>query len=450
MEYRRSLFVFRRDLRLEDNDALVAALDSSKEVVCLFNFDPRQVGENNRYFSISSFQFLLEALEDLGERLKSKKGKLYFTSGIAADQIAQVIHKNKIDALFLNRDYTPFAIKRDQEIKKCIEIPIHFYDTLMLNPPGKVLKGDGAPYTIFTPYYKAGQKFSVPKPNPNRRQNYFSGSLKGSITSPFHPEKETSLIVRGKRDDALKILKKNYKGYSTLRDLPAENGTTHLSAFMKFSLVSPKEAYHLIKENTTSPEPLLRQLYWRDFFTQIAAFFPHVFGKSFRPEFDAVPWEKGEVKFQKWCAGETGFPIVDAGMRELNETGYMHNRLRMITASFLTKDLQLDWRLGERYFAQKLTDYDPCVNNGSWQWAASTGCDAQPYFRIFNPWLQQKKFDPECQYIKKWVPELSGMSPKEIHGWEKEGKNSLYPQPICDHSVESAKAKERFKWNIKK
>jgi deoxyribodipyrimidine photo-lyase len=445
MNYKRSLFVFRRDLRLEDNDALLAALESSQEVVLLFNFDPRQVGEKNHYFSVPSFQFLLESLEDLGERVKVKGGKLYYTSGIASEEIGKIIHQNKIDALFLNRDYTPFAIKRDKEIKKEISVPVHFYDTLMLNPPGKVLKGDGNPYTIFTPYYKAAQRYAVAKPRGNRHQNYFSGQLKGSVPTPFHPEKKTSLIVKGRREEALRLLKKNYKGYHTSRDIPSLQGTTHLSAFMKFSLISPREAYYQIKEHTTAPEPLLRQLYWRDFFTQIAAFFPYVFGKSFRPEYDRVPWEKSPSKFQKWCDGQTGFPIVDAGIRELNETGYMHNRLRMITASFLTKDLQLDWRLGERYFAQKLTDYDPCVNNGSWQWAASTGCDAQPYFRIFNPWLQQKKFDPDCLYIKQWVPELSSLSPKEIHNWEKEGEISLYPRPICDHSEEAANAKNRFK-----
>lgn len=444
MNYKRSLFLFRRDLRLEDNDALLAALENSKEVVTLFNFDPRQI-KDNRYFSIPSFEFMLESLEDLAELLKKRGGKLFFTSGLAAEEVAKIVSLNHIDALFLNRDYTPFAIKRDQEIKKALEIPVHFYDTLMLNPPGKVLKKDGNPYTIFTPYYKAATTFSVLKPRPNCHKNYLKGSLKGSIPLPFKPERKNSLIVQGSRKTGLALLKKNYKGYAVARDFPSEEATTHLSSHNKFSLISPREAYHLIKEHTTSPESLLKQFFWRDFFTQIAAFFPHVFGKSFRPEYDAIPWEKNKKNFEKWCLGETGFPIVDAGMRELNETGYMHNRVRMITASFLTKDLQIDWRWGEQYFAQKLTDYDPCVNNGSWQWAASTGCDAQPYFRIFNPWIQQKKFDADCLYIKKWIPELQKLTPKEIHQWEKQGEYQSYPRPIIDHSEESKRAKTRFK-----
>ena len=193
--------------------------------------------------------------------------------------------------------------------------------------------------------------------------------------------------------------------------------------------------------------PLIKQLYWRDFFTQVAYHSPFVFGQPFHEKYSKLPWSNSEKAFTAWCTGTTGFPIVDAGMRELNATGFMHNRVRMIVASFLTKDLHIDWRKGERYFAQQLVDYDPAVNNGNWQWCASTGCDAQPYFRIFNPWLQQKKFDPQCIYIKKWVPELQKILPLTIHTWYKEDSPPIknYPRPMVDHGVESKKAKELYK-----
>ena len=191
-------------------------------------------------------------------------------------------------------------------------------------------------------------------------------------------------------------------------------------------------------------------MYWRDFFTHIAFHFPHVFGTAFHEKFQKIIWPFNQKKFTAWCEGETGFPIVDAGMRELNATGYMHNRVRMIVGSFLTKDLHIDWRLGEKYFAEKLVDYDPAVNNGNWQWVASTGCDAQPYFRIFNPWLQQQKFDAECIYIKRWVPELDNLSPKSIHNLYKLNQNgpNQYPTPIVDHAIESQKAKTFYKPHI--
>ncbi len=193
---------------------------------------------------------------------------------------------------------------------------------------------------------------------------------------------------------------------------------------------------------------MLRQLYWRDFFTHIAYHFPHVFGQPFLEKFANLRWDNNYDYFQAWCEDKTGFPIVDAGMRELNATGFMHNRLRMIVASFLVKDLHINWRWGERYFVQHLVDYDSCVNNGNWQWAASTGCDTQPYFRIFNPRLQQQKFDPDCQYIYRWIPELKGLSPKTIHKWDKKHHPCDYRAPIIDHARESQITKARFKESI--
>ncbi len=214
----------------------------------------------------------------------------------------------------------------------------------------------------------------------------------------------------------------------------------------KFGTVSIREVFHLVKKELSQNHPLIRQLYWRDFFTTIAWCYPHMFGHAFQRKFDQLPWNTSNADFKRWCAGMTGFPLVDAGMRQLNQTGFMHNRARLIVGSFLVKDLHIDWQWGEKYFAQHLIDYDPAVNNGNWQWIASTGCDHQPYFRIFNPWLQQKKFDPDCVYIKRWVPELRNKDPKIIHTWynQKHPANG-YPVPMLDHAKESIVTKELYK-----
>jgi deoxyribodipyrimidine photo-lyase len=238
-----------------------------------------------------------------------------------------------------------------------------------------------------------------------------------------------------------------HASYATDRDRMDRAGTTRLSAHHKFGTVSIRESYHTVAKTLGPGHPLIRQFYWRDFFTHIAWHFPHVFGHAFQRKYDSLIWRGREEWFEAWCAGRTGFPIVDAGMRELAATGFMHNRARMIVASFLVKDLHIDWRRGEQWFAQSLTDYDPAVNNGSWQWAASTGCDAQPYFRIFNPWLQQKRFDPDCVYIRRWVPELAETTPALIHGWHTPTMldTGSYPRPIVDHDTQKAGALAMFR-----
>jgi len=218
-------------------------------------------------------------------------------------------------------------------------------------------------------------------------------------------------------------------------------GTSNLSVYLKFGCCSIREAYNCIVQNFGPDHALLRQFYWRDFFSYIGWHFPHVFGHAFHHQYDKIIWRNDHREFQHWTDGTTGFPIVDAGMRQLNQTGMMHNRVRMIVASFLVKDLHISWRWGERYFAQHLLDYDPCLNNGNWQWAASTGCDAQPYLRIFNPWLQQQKFDPDCIYIKRWIPELRNFSSSIIHKWYYKPLMGNYPEPMLDHTFRSQQAK---------
>jgi deoxyribodipyrimidine photo-lyase len=246
--------------------------------------------------------------------------------------------------------------------------------------------------------------------------------------------------VKGGHEEAISLLRKikTLENYHEIRNIPAINGTSKLSAHNKFGTLSIREVYSAIVHYFGQEHTLIKELYWRDFFTHIQFHFPHVLGHAFQKKFEHVKWSQNEKHFLSWCEGKTGFPIVDAGMRELNATGYMHNRVRMITACFLVKDLHIDWRWGEKYFAQKLVDYDPAVNNGNWQWAASTGCDAQPYFRIFNPWLQQKKFDPQCLYIKRWIPELVTVDVKTIHSLEKNRETIItnYPSPMINHDKE--------------
>jgi deoxyribodipyrimidine photo-lyase len=355
--------------------------------------------------------------------------------------------------VYFNRDYTPFSVKRDLAIQAVCEaagVPCHVFDDALLNPPGSVIKQSGGPYTVFTPFFNKASLIAVTKPQAFGKGRFWTRPIKGEDPQALDKVSvaaNPSLAVKGGRGEAVALLKKltAYKNYASQRDVLAEGGTTRLSAHLKFGTVSVREVFQAIQKALGADHPLIRQLYWRDFFTHIAYHFPHVFGGSFYEQYDRIAWSQDEAAFQAWCEGKTGFPIVDAGMRELNATGSMHNRARMITASFLVKDLHIDWRRGERYFAQKLVDYDPAVNNGNWQWAASTGCDHQPYFRIFNPWRQQERFDPDCRYIKRWVSELQALSAKAIHSLYKDGPCLGYPAMIVDHAIQAEEAKEMYR-----
>jgi deoxyribodipyrimidine photo-lyase len=312
-------------------------------------------------------------------------------------------------------------------------------------------KQDGKPYTVYTPFFKKASQLPIPQPTKSRgtlaRPKKVSGEVapQSFLPSESAPER----ISVGGRKAAKKILAgiASYASYEEERNLPAVKGTTLLAPHNKFGTVSIREVYHSIEKSLGASHTLIRELYWRDFFTHIGWHFPHVFKGSFNRAYDAIEWNEDEELFKQWCEGKTGFPIVDAGMRELVATGFMHNRVRMIVASFLVKDLHISWRQGEAFFARHLTDYDPAVNNGSWQWAASTGCDAQPYFRIFNPWLQQKRFDPDCAYIKKWLPELRQLSAKYIHTMNEDDitRTVDYPRPIVEHSRQKIHAEDMFR-----
>lgn len=451
---KRSLFIFRRDLRIKDNTALSAALKASDEVILSFIFTPEQI-DNNAYKSNSALQFMIESLEDLNVAIKQKGGKLYFFYGKPNEVVQECIEKLDIEAVYVNKDYTPYSIRRDKKIEAiCSDYGIAFnsYDNLMLHPIEDILKKDGNPYTVFTPYFKNASPLRVSSPHYTKDCNFFREKIPFSkdinIVHDFLGKRRSQ--GAGGRLECLRILKNlpYFAHYKDDRNFPSLNKTTHLSAHLKFNTCSTREIYYAIVEHLGVSSDLLKSLHWRDFFTLIGLYFPHVFKGTFKSKYNEIKWSDNKKLFKLWCEGKTGFPIVDAGMRELNETGFMHNRVRMIVASFLTKDLHIHWQWGEKYFAQHLIDYDPAVNNGNWQWATSTGCDAQPYFRIFNPWSQSKKFDPNCTYIKRWVPEIKELEPHVIHNFFEEKYCAVtrnYPRPIVDHSKESQKAILIFK-----
>jgi len=444
--------IFRRDLRIHDNSALLAALEKSEQVLPCFIFDPRQISTQNKYRSLPALQFMIESLLDLQDQLIHAHGHLFVYTGEPVTVLADIIKNYNVNAVFVNTDYTPFSRGRDDQIKAlCRNLGVIFesYHDLLLVDPETHLTKTGTPYRIFTPFFNSARAHAVPQPDQRMLYNFFRDKSVRDTVLPTQAEKLLSqnLDVRAGRKNALRLLNslKKFKNYEKTRDYP-EFKTTELSAHNKFGTVSIREVYWAIREQLGSNHELIRALYWRDFFTYIGYHYPHVFGHAYRSQFEHLPWNNNKELFEKWCSGETGFPIVDAAMRQLNQTGFMHNRARMIAASFLVKDLQINWLWGERYFAQKLVDYDPAVNNGNWQWVASTGTDATPYFRIFNPWIQQKKYDPHCEYIKKWVPELRTFTHAQIHKWYKQASDSsTYPAPIVDHQVQSAKTIRWYK-----
>ena len=452
--YKKAVIIFRRDLRLFDNTALLRAVSEAEEVLPLFCADPRQLGDNP-YRGNAAVYFMARSLEDLEAQLATQKGQLYYYEGTPEDALLALETSYAPDALYFNQDYTPFSISRDSAMvtaARARNIACHGVHDTLLNAPGTVLKKDGTPYTVFTPFMRKARTLEVQNPVPCTATNFATLNHKAFTTkqpaalqasAPSHP------LLHGGRSEATKLLERldTRVDYDKERDIPSLHATSLLAAHHKFGTCSVRETFHRTASLFGQDHTLTNELYWRDFFTHIGFHFPHVFGKSFRKEYDRIRWSKSEKNFDAWCRGMTGFPLVDAGMRELVQTGYMHNRVRMVTASFLMKDLFIDWRKGERFFAQHLMDYDPAVNNGNWQWAASTGCDAQPYFRIFNPWRQQQRFDPECVYIKKWIPELANLSPREIHKLES-GRSVLaqdYPPPLVDHAIARETTLEKYK-----
>lgn len=442
-----SLFLFRRDLRLADNTALNEALRAGRPVLAVFIVDPYLM--KRWQHSARRMAFLFQSLQQLRIAVKERGGTLVLAAGQMETVLPALIDRFEIDRVFVNRGYSPYGLRQDRKLEKLArEMNVGFVapDDSLLNPPPFVLKGDGTPYTIFTPYFRKAATFPVAPPMPPEKGEFLHAADLESWPSSLDdyllmqvPRFEPGEAGAWKALASISSLTK----YDVQRDVPASEHTSHLSAHLRFGTCSARQVHAAVREGLDDQHPLIRQLYWRDFYHQIGWHFPHVFGHAFRRHYDAIPWRADADALCRWKEGKTGFPIVDAGMRELASTGYMHNRVRMVTASFLTKNLHLDWRLGEEHFAEQLIDYDPAVNNGNWQWSASTGCDAQPYFRIFNPWRQQLKFDKDCVYIKQWVPELEPFPAKAIHKLEKEG--DFYIPKMVDLRKSGDMIKEQFK-----
>lgn len=452
---KKSVFIFRRDFRLFDNTGLINACKKSDEVLPIFIFTPEQINPMiNKYFSNNSVQFLVESLDDLSLELRKVKSKLFIFYGDYLDILKKIKEEYDFDSIYVNEDYTPYSVKRDDKIKSlCDEMNISFnsYHDITLLPMSIGLNDENQQYKVFTPFYKNALRYPINKPDGYKCKKFVKSIFK--ISSEFKEDihnfykKNNKILVHGGRQNGLLKLKRlvNFKKYGINRDYPSVN-TTHISAMNKYGCISIREVYWKIK--SLKIEPLLRQLYWRDFYYRISFYYPRVLqGKSFKSKYDNIKWKTNKKMLQKWKEGKTGYPMVDAGMRQMNTTGWMHNRLRMIVSNFLVKNLFIDWREGERYFAQTLYDYDPSQNNGGWQWSSGSGTDAQPFFRTFNPWLQSEKYDKYCDYIKTWVPELRDISNKHIHKWHSYHKeyDIDYPSPIVDHRNAVTRSLSKYK-----
>lgn len=420
MKKKISVFWFRRDLRLDDNAGLYHALKNNSDVLPVFIFDSSILGRLEKKQD-RRVDFIYQAIQHLQGLLKAQGSGLRVFYDTPEQAYKQLLKEYDLQAVYANHDYEPYARERDAGIKQLLGqqgVALHTYKDQCVFEKEEVTKDDGKPYTVFTPYSRKWKKSLRPfyyRAYPVK--NYYAHFLKQESNTAIPSLKsmgfeKTDLVFTpqpGVTDDLL-------RRYKDERDYPALHGTSRLSLHLRFGVVSIRR---LVAKALPLSETWLNELIWRDFYMMILWHFPHVAQQSFKKEYDSIPWSNSEALFKKWCEGQTGFPIVDAGMRELNATGFMHNRVRMIVSSFLVKDLLIDWHWGEAYFAQQLNDFDLSANNGGWQWAAGSGCDAAPYFRIFNPTEQQKKFDPQLHYIKKWVPEFG---------------TSSYALPVVDHS----------------
>lgn len=437
---------FRADLRLADNTALHTACRDADVVVPIFIFDPQILKASDTGAPIVGF--MLDCLEALEKDVRAAGGKLTFRHGDIVKEMRAVLKATKATDLYYNRDYEPYARERDAAVEKLARsmgVEVHSFKDGVIHEPGEILKGDGTPYKVFTAYSHGWRSKAMPAVLPKAKFPRSMGFMyPAGIALPTARRLgfkiEITLPPAGE-GAGLKRLAEFAKGdllqYAKQRDYPALGATSRLSPHIRLGTISPRTV--LVAVNKAAKKhpaahkhtsTFVTELIWRDFYRQILWHFPHVATSAFKEQYNDLKWENNERLFKAWCEGRTGYPIVDAGMRQLNTIGWMHNRVRMIVAAFLTKDLLISWQWGERYFMQKLLDADLASNNGGWQWSASTGTDAQPYFRIFNPTSQAKKFDPEGVYIQKYVPEADTLA---------------YPGPIVDHARQRVKALALFR-----
>lgn len=447
-----AVFIYRRDLRIKDNTALFEAISDYKQVIPIFIFTKEQLVDNP-YKSDNCVEFMMSCLDLLDKNLKKADSRLYYFFGDTISVLKSLLDEIDYKAIYVNEDYTPYSIARDEKIENfCQKNKIEFnsFEDLLLNPIGSIRTKNGKIHNKFGAYFKEASSHKVPEPNDFKPKNLIKGTIK--FKSEFKGNKskfyKSNPNLASHASPIMLDDIERFNNYNRDRDLLTYE-TTHLSAYIKFGQFSIREVYYAFLELGKGTE-LIKQLYWRDLFYNIGYEHNQVFTKygNARSKYDELEWEDNDEYFKKWCNGETGFPAVDAGMRELNETGFMHNRARLITAGFLTKVLLNNWKRGEMYFAQNLIDYDPCVNNGNWEWCSSTGHIAQQPHYVFSPWEQSKKHDPECLYIKKWIPELKNVDVKDIHTWNVSHKkyNKInYPAPIVDYKTQKAKASKMFK-----
>ncbi len=457
------LFIFTRDFRIIDNTALIKLSKKVDYIIPIFIFTKLQITKLNIYRSIPAISFIKDCLIDLNNQIIkiNKNFKLYTFYGVNhCNIINKIIKEIKISRVYINEDYTPFAIKRELDIENlCNKNNIifkKFRDHLLINSL-QAQKKDGSYYYKFTPFFNSVKKY-YDKPNKTTVKNFTNVNFKTkTININILLNKIPKCIINGSRLEAIKLIKKresSYKNYNNTRNL-LNYTTSGLSPYIKFGCISIREVMHYFRKKLSITNDLIKQLYWREFYYYIAINNPNVLDingkKNFNKKYDKIKWNTQDNSlFDKWKNGNTGIPIIDASMRELNNTGLMHNRSRLLVASFLTKNMFWDWKEGEKYFATKLIDYDPIVNNGNWQWVSGSGVDSQPYFRIFNPYIQSNKFDHNTEYIKKWVPELKDIEPKHIHNWNIYYKiyKNIYLKPMLDISETSKKTIEVLKKNF--
>ena len=425
-----ALFWHRRDLRIDDNKGLFEALKQNEIVHPIFIFDKSILDKLPK--NDQRILFIYQEIESLKKSYQNLGSDLWVYYGEPSEIIPKIAQELNCSSVYFNNDYEPYALQRDQEIQVSLNnIKIEFIGKKdhVIFEKNEVLKDDGKPYTIFTPY---SRKWKVNLKEEDLRE-YSIEKYSGNLVQKQQGEALITLEEMGFESKVLhdfpdRIAKNEIlKNYHLSRNFPAVKGTSKLSLHLRFGTISIRKLALIAREQN---ETYLNELIWRDFYQMIIFHFPKSAENSFKTQYDKIIWEKNEVHFDSWCTGKTGYPIVDAGMRELNATGFMHNRVRMVVASFLTKHLLLDWRLGAAYFAEKLLDFELASNTGGWQWAAGCGCDAAPYFRVFNPQAQQEKFDKSFEYIKKWVPEYG---------------TSSYPEPIIEHKFARERILQRFK-----
>ncbi len=431
MKERISLFWFRRDLRLEDNHALYQSLTSGLPVLPVFIFD-KNILQNLKERADARVHFIHQSLTGLKSILKHQGSDLKVIHHTPIEAFRSLLDQYEVEAVYTNHDYEPYAIQRDMEVRQLLaanHIPFHSFKDQVIFEKDEVVKDNGDPYVVFTPYAKKWRKRFTKDVRETRypSEKRLSGLIKTKDSFWFPALEELGFKASSLTFPENTSTQRLIRDYEKNRDFPGIEGTSRLSVHFRFGTISVREK--ALKAFMLS-DTWLNELIWRDFYAQILYHFPHVVKSAFKPAYELIEWRNDPEHLEAWKSGQTGYPIVDAGMRQLNATGFMHNRVRMITASFLCKHLLTDWREGELYFAEKLLDFDLASINGGWQWASGSGCDAAPYFRVFNPDLQTQKFDPEHQYIKRWVPEY---------------KTQDYTTRIVDHKTARERAIDIYK-----